>query len=200
MLFLFDWDNFHLLLFIILFFQVISQLRILGRAVTAGCKFDREIWSNELSPVLNLWKKLNQVSTGISFWFFSPFFFFFLFHLQIVHVGKIWHYSVLNMSNILELDRGENSNRSRSAKEAVSPVSFVFFWSCAMSSIPTIFLVTPCLLSLQSLLLKVKCFSGVKVLRKNNISSGFHLFLYCRVSYINNYRIFACSLGKVRVL
>uniref|UniRef100_A0A8C4JN30 Cytoplasmic dynein 2 heavy chain 1-like n=1 Tax=Dromaius novaehollandiae TaxID=8790 RepID=A0A8C4JN30_DRONO len=40
--------------------QVISQLRILSRSVTAGCKFDREIWSTELSPVLNLWKKLNQ--------------------------------------------------------------------------------------------------------------------------------------------
>ncbi|XP_030099868.1 cytoplasmic dynein 2 heavy chain 1 isoform X1 [Mus musculus] len=45
--------------------QVISQLRILGRSVTAGCKFDREIWSNELSPVLNLWKKLNQNSNLI---------------------------------------------------------------------------------------------------------------------------------------
>ncbi|XP_008581746.1 PREDICTED: cytoplasmic dynein 2 heavy chain 1-like, partial [Galeopterus variegatus] len=45
--------------------QVISQLRILGRSVTAGSKFDREIWSNELSPVLNLWKKLNQNSSLI---------------------------------------------------------------------------------------------------------------------------------------
>ncbi|KAF4008811.1 hypothetical protein G4228_000485 [Cervus hanglu yarkandensis] len=45
--------------------QVISQLKILGRSVTAGCKFDREIWSNELSPVLNLWKKLNQNSNLI---------------------------------------------------------------------------------------------------------------------------------------
>ncbi|EPY79965.1 hypothetical protein CB1_000877044, partial [Camelus ferus] len=45
--------------------QVISQLRILGRSVTAGCRFDREIWSNELSPVLNLWKKLNQNSNLI---------------------------------------------------------------------------------------------------------------------------------------
>ncbi|XP_058542508.1 cytoplasmic dynein 2 heavy chain 1 isoform X7 [Neofelis nebulosa] len=45
--------------------QVISQLRILGRSVTAGCKFDREIWSNELCPVLNLWKKLNQNSNLI---------------------------------------------------------------------------------------------------------------------------------------
>ncbi|XP_069747277.1 cytoplasmic dynein 2 heavy chain 1 isoform X4 [Narcine bancroftii] len=42
--------------------QVISQLRILSRSITAGCKFDREIWSNELSPILNLWKKLNQGS------------------------------------------------------------------------------------------------------------------------------------------
>uniref|UniRef100_A0A8C5PP60 Cytoplasmic dynein 2 heavy chain 1 n=1 Tax=Leptobrachium leishanense TaxID=445787 RepID=A0A8C5PP60_9ANUR len=45
--------------------QVISQLRILSRSVTAGCKFDRELWSNELSPVLNLWKKLNQNSNLI---------------------------------------------------------------------------------------------------------------------------------------
>ncbi|XP_058887125.1 cytoplasmic dynein 2 heavy chain 1-like [Acipenser ruthenus] len=45
--------------------QVISQLRILSRSVTAGSKFDREIWSNELSPVLNLWKKLNQGSNLI---------------------------------------------------------------------------------------------------------------------------------------
>uniref|UniRef100_A0A4W3JMF3 Cytoplasmic dynein 2 heavy chain 1 n=1 Tax=Callorhinchus milii TaxID=7868 RepID=A0A4W3JMF3_CALMI len=42
--------------------QVIAQLRILSRSITAGCKFDREIWSNELSPILNLWKKLNQGS------------------------------------------------------------------------------------------------------------------------------------------
>lgn len=45
--------------------QVISQLRILSRSVAAGSKFDREIWSNGLSPVLNLWKKLNQGSTLI---------------------------------------------------------------------------------------------------------------------------------------
>ncbi|XP_043928516.1 cytoplasmic dynein 2 heavy chain 1 isoform X1 [Protopterus annectens] len=45
--------------------QVISQLRILNRSVTAGSKFDREVWSNELSPVLNLWKKLNQGSNLI---------------------------------------------------------------------------------------------------------------------------------------
>ncbi|XP_043547742.1 cytoplasmic dynein 2 heavy chain 1 isoform X2 [Chiloscyllium plagiosum] len=42
--------------------QVISQLRILSRSMTAGSKFDRDIWSNELSPILNLWKKLNQGS------------------------------------------------------------------------------------------------------------------------------------------
>nr|XP_046169714.1 cytoplasmic dynein 2 heavy chain 1-like [Oncorhynchus gorbuscha] len=45
--------------------QVISQLRILTRSVAAGSKFDREIWSNGLSPVLNLWKKLNQGSSLI---------------------------------------------------------------------------------------------------------------------------------------
>lgn len=46
----------------LLFPQVISQLRVLSRSVTAGSKFDRELWSSSLSPVLNLWKKLNQVS------------------------------------------------------------------------------------------------------------------------------------------
>ncbi|XP_040514464.1 cytoplasmic dynein 2 heavy chain 1 isoform X1 [Gallus gallus] len=45
--------------------QVISQLRILSRSVSAGCKFDREIWSTELSPILSLWKKLNQNSNLI---------------------------------------------------------------------------------------------------------------------------------------
>ncbi|XP_026115691.1 cytoplasmic dynein 2 heavy chain 1-like [Carassius auratus] len=45
--------------------QVISQLRILSRSVAAGSKFDREIWSNALSPVLNLWKRLNQGSSLI---------------------------------------------------------------------------------------------------------------------------------------
>ncbi|TRY83670.1 hypothetical protein DNTS_027964 [Danionella cerebrum] len=45
--------------------QVISQLRILSRPVAAGSKFDREIWSNALSPVLNLWKRLNQGSSLI---------------------------------------------------------------------------------------------------------------------------------------
>ncbi|XP_071781183.2 cytoplasmic dynein 2 heavy chain 1 [Centroberyx gerrardi] len=45
--------------------QVISQLRIVSRSVAAGSKFDRELWSNGLSPVLNLWKKLNQGSSLI---------------------------------------------------------------------------------------------------------------------------------------
>uniref|UniRef100_A0A665UBA6 Dynein cytoplasmic 2 heavy chain 1 n=1 Tax=Echeneis naucrates TaxID=173247 RepID=A0A665UBA6_ECHNA len=43
--------------------QVISQLCVLSRSVATGSKFDRELWSNGLSPVLNLWKKLNQVSS-----------------------------------------------------------------------------------------------------------------------------------------
>ncbi|XP_026994578.2 cytoplasmic dynein 2 heavy chain 1 isoform X2 [Tachysurus fulvidraco] len=45
--------------------QVISQLRILSRSVTAGSKFDRELWASGLSPVLNLWKRLNQGSSLI---------------------------------------------------------------------------------------------------------------------------------------
>uniref|UniRef100_A0A8C4HES0 Cytoplasmic dynein 2 heavy chain 1 n=1 Tax=Dicentrarchus labrax TaxID=13489 RepID=A0A8C4HES0_DICLA len=46
--------------------QVISQLRVLSRSVATGSKFDRELWSNGLSPVLYLWKKLNQVSSIFS--------------------------------------------------------------------------------------------------------------------------------------
>uniref|UniRef100_A0A3Q3WZD5 Cytoplasmic dynein 2 heavy chain 1 n=1 Tax=Mola mola TaxID=94237 RepID=A0A3Q3WZD5_MOLML len=45
--------------------QVISQLRVLSLSVATGSKFDRELWSNGLSPVLHLWKKLNQGSTLI---------------------------------------------------------------------------------------------------------------------------------------
>ncbi|XP_030632529.1 cytoplasmic dynein 2 heavy chain 1 [Chanos chanos] len=45
--------------------QVISQLRVLSRSGPPGSKFDREIWSNGLSPILNLWKKLNQGSSMI---------------------------------------------------------------------------------------------------------------------------------------
>ncbi|XP_066286377.1 cytoplasmic dynein 2 heavy chain 1-like isoform X1 [Branchiostoma lanceolatum] len=42
--------------------QVIGQLKVLMRSEAAAEKFDRETWSTELSPVLNLWKKLNQAS------------------------------------------------------------------------------------------------------------------------------------------
>ncbi|XP_057206860.1 cytoplasmic dynein 2 heavy chain 1 isoform X3 [Triplophysa rosa] len=45
--------------------QVISQLRILSRPIAAGSKFDRELWSTAFSPVLNLWKLLNQGSSLI---------------------------------------------------------------------------------------------------------------------------------------
>lgn len=41
--------------------QVISQLRVLSRSVATGSKFDRELWSTGLSPVLHLWRKINQV-------------------------------------------------------------------------------------------------------------------------------------------
>ena len=41
--------------------QVISQLKVLMRSDLEASKFDKEKWSTELSPILNLWKKLNQV-------------------------------------------------------------------------------------------------------------------------------------------
>ena len=41
--------------------QVISQLKVLQRSDAKATKFDKEVWANELGPVLNLWKKLNQV-------------------------------------------------------------------------------------------------------------------------------------------
>lgn len=44
--------------------MVIKQLRLLSLSSADGSKFDREKWQQELSPVLNLWKKLNQ-GTGI---------------------------------------------------------------------------------------------------------------------------------------
>uniref|UniRef100_A0A0L8FKZ3 Dynein heavy chain region D6 P-loop domain-containing protein n=1 Tax=Octopus bimaculoides TaxID=37653 RepID=A0A0L8FKZ3_OCTBM len=40
--------------------NVICQLRILMRSDIKGSKFDKEVWSSELGPILNLWKKLNQ--------------------------------------------------------------------------------------------------------------------------------------------
>ncbi|XP_077984893.1 cytoplasmic dynein 2 heavy chain 1-like [Glandiceps talaboti] len=42
--------------------QVISQLKVLMRSDAAEGKFDKEKWAAELSPILNLWKKLNQGS------------------------------------------------------------------------------------------------------------------------------------------
>uniref|UniRef100_H2SD75 Dynein cytoplasmic 2 heavy chain 1 n=1 Tax=Takifugu rubripes TaxID=31033 RepID=H2SD75_TAKRU len=45
--------------------QVISQLRVLSRSVATGSKFDRELWSTGLSPVLHLWRKINQGSSLI---------------------------------------------------------------------------------------------------------------------------------------
>ncbi|CAI9737451.1 cytoplasmic dynein 2 heavy chain 1-like isoform X1 [Octopus vulgaris] len=40
--------------------NVIGQLRILMRSDIKGSKFDKEVWSSELGPILKLWKKLNQ--------------------------------------------------------------------------------------------------------------------------------------------
>ena len=44
--------------------KVISQLKLLSLPLEIGQKFDRELWQNELTPLLNLWKKLNQ-GTGV---------------------------------------------------------------------------------------------------------------------------------------
>lgn len=40
---------------------VITQLRILKRPDVKSAKFDKDVWARELGPILNLWKKLNQV-------------------------------------------------------------------------------------------------------------------------------------------
>ncbi|OWF37256.1 Cytoplasmic dynein 2 heavy chain 1 [Mizuhopecten yessoensis] len=42
--------------------QVISQLKVLQRANVKASRFDKEVWANELSPILNLWKTLNKGS------------------------------------------------------------------------------------------------------------------------------------------
>ena len=41
--------------------QVISQLKMLQKSDAKATKFDKEVWTNELGPILNLWKKVNQV-------------------------------------------------------------------------------------------------------------------------------------------
>lgn len=53
--------NIHTYVCVCFYYQVISQLKVLMRADTIADKFDREQWTNELSPILSLWKKLNQV-------------------------------------------------------------------------------------------------------------------------------------------
>ena len=41
---------------------IIGQLRTLMRSRQGASKFEKEKWHNELNPILNLWKKLNQGS------------------------------------------------------------------------------------------------------------------------------------------
>ena len=45
--------------------HVISQLKVVTRMGDVEGKFDRETWAAELSPILTLWKRLNQVSPFI---------------------------------------------------------------------------------------------------------------------------------------
>ncbi|KAF5402772.1 hypothetical protein PHET_03744, partial [Paragonimus heterotremus] len=40
--------------------RVIAQLRLLSRSTGRSSKFDKALWSQELGPILVLWKKLNQ--------------------------------------------------------------------------------------------------------------------------------------------
>ena len=47
--------------------HVISQLKVVTRMGDVEGKFDRETWAAELSPILTLWKRLNQVSPFILF-------------------------------------------------------------------------------------------------------------------------------------
>ena len=50
--------------------QVISQLKVMMRSDVGAHKFDKDKWGTELAPILNLWKKLNQVR-HLYFWTFS---------------------------------------------------------------------------------------------------------------------------------
>ena len=43
----------------------IGQLRRLMRSAEGGAKFERDKWNAELSPILNLWKKLNTGSSSL---------------------------------------------------------------------------------------------------------------------------------------
>ena len=38
----------------------VGELRKLARLDTRVTRFEKELWSQELTPVLNFWKKLNQ--------------------------------------------------------------------------------------------------------------------------------------------
>lgn len=110
---------------LLIFIQVISQLKVLGRSAAAGCKFDREIWSNELSPVLNLWKKLNQVSAGVVLQLlprFPPYPFFFFFFPSFtprLSLGQTLHFPFL-CTGVRE-GGGQTSLRGRVAGVTVMP-------------------------------------------------------------------------------
>ena len=45
--------------------HVIGQLRTLMRSDIKASKFDKDVWASELGPILNMWKKLNQVKIVI---------------------------------------------------------------------------------------------------------------------------------------
>ena len=45
---------------------VISSLKILKRADVKASKFDKDVWAQELGPILTLWKKINAVNISLS--------------------------------------------------------------------------------------------------------------------------------------
>ena len=53
-------------------FQIINSLKVLQRTDVEVQKFDKDKWNALLSPLLNLWKKLNQVKRSSSFVRHSP--------------------------------------------------------------------------------------------------------------------------------
>ena len=67
---MFLWSVFNLFLSLMIFkiiLKITSQLRFLQRVDSSGAKFDREAWNEQLAPILNMWKKLNQVSTDYDY-------------------------------------------------------------------------------------------------------------------------------------
>lgn len=160
---------------LLIFIQVISQLKVLGRSAAAGCKFDREIWSNELSPVLNLWKKLNQVSAGVVLQLlprFPPYPFFFFF-FPVLPPDCLLVKLCTSPSCVLVSGKEED----RQAWEAgwlaslSCPLLYQLVCTCCVF-LWSLLAVSLLVLWSQRLLVKVAFFTGLRVLREHRWSAG----------------------------